>query len=120
MPAARAGYAQLGAGELDGEHAADAGHVVDPDVAAVRLDGLPRDRQPEAEAAAVLARWTSGVNRSSTLPGGRPPHASATSIATPRGGGVRADGHRRPGGAELERVLNQVEDRGSQQPRIGG
>src|SRR5688500_9287196 len=44
-----------GLGQLDAEYAAVAGHVADVDDAALRLDRLARDRQPEAEAAAVLA-----------------------------------------------------------------
>ena len=73
---------RVGLGQLDAEHAADAGDVAHVDPAAVRLDRLARDRQAQAESGAVVAPLDRGENRSSILPGGRPPHASATSIVT--------------------------------------
>ena len=92
----------------------------DLDVAAVRLDGLPRDRQAQAEAAAVVAALDQRREQLLDLAGRQAAARSPRPRSSRRPVRARADGTVRTGVAELQRVLNQVEDRGPQQARVRG
>jgi hypothetical protein len=47
--------------EIDDEHAADAGQVLQPDLASARLDALAREREAEAESRPIAASLHEGT-----------------------------------------------------------
>src|SRR6267378_5936616 len=106
-------------GEIDGEDAAFPGQVADVKGAAVGLDSLAADGQPEAQACAIGAP---AVERAEKLLGeaaGQPAALVFDFDANPALGGNGPEADMAFAAAELERVAEEIGDGGRQEQTVG-